>query len=95
MTVCNKCQPDGTLLAHGHLSLRPRRRRPTHQWSPTSTTCLAPMTSGMRHSGSAACVASSTSTCLKRRPSKRLSPAPAQVVQMTSAAARTAFSAAR
>lgn len=38
---------------------------PTWQWSPTMTSCLAPITMGMRLSGSIACVASSTSTCLR------------------------------
>mmetsp|Transcript_24191 Transcript_24191/g.75649 ORF Transcript_24191/g.75649 Transcript_24191/m.75649 type:complete len:232 (-) Transcript_24191:974-1669(-) len=61
---------------------------PSCWWSPTMTSCLAPRTIGMRLSGSVACVASSMRTCRKRKFARRGSPAPTQVVQMTSAAWR-------
>mmetsp|Transcript_35599 Transcript_35599/g.120618 ORF Transcript_35599/g.120618 Transcript_35599/m.120618 type:complete len:236 (+) Transcript_35599:1038-1745(+) len=59
---------------------------PSCWWSPTSTSCFAPRTMGMRLSGSVACVASSMSTWRNREPPNRGSPAHAHVVQMTSAA---------
>mmetsp|Transcript_72669 Transcript_72669/g.128088 ORF Transcript_72669/g.128088 Transcript_72669/m.128088 type:complete len:205 (+) Transcript_72669:100-714(+) len=61
---------------------------PSWQWSPTSTTCLDPMTIGIRHSGSMACVDSSIRHCLNRKLASRGSAAPTHVVQMTSAAAK-------
>mmetsp|Transcript_88570 Transcript_88570/g.286800 ORF Transcript_88570/g.286800 Transcript_88570/m.286800 type:complete len:200 (-) Transcript_88570:1214-1813(-) len=65
---------------------------PSWQWSPTRTICLAPIMTGMRHSGSVDCVDSSQSTCLKRKFASLGSPAPTQVVQMTSAACRSSRS---
>mmetsp|Transcript_79860 Transcript_79860/g.209698 ORF Transcript_79860/g.209698 Transcript_79860/m.209698 type:complete len:200 (+) Transcript_79860:544-1143(+) len=59
---------------------------PSWQWSPTRTICFAPIMMGPMHSGSVDCVDSSHSTCLKRKFARRGSPAPTQVVQMTSAA---------
>eukprot|EP00906_Rhabdomonas_costata_P014527 RCo020882 len=66
---------------------------PNWQWSPTRITCLAPMTMGIRHSGSVAWVLSSMRTCLNRKFASRGSPAPTQVVQITSAADRISRSA--
>mmetsp|Transcript_32940 Transcript_32940/g.72540 ORF Transcript_32940/g.72540 Transcript_32940/m.72540 type:complete len:270 (-) Transcript_32940:270-1079(-) len=66
---------------------------PSWQWSPTSTSCFTPSTMGMKHSASMACVDSSMSSCLKRRLARRPSPAPTQVVQITSAACRISLSA--
>jgi hypothetical protein len=48
-------------------------------------TCLQPTTTGIMHSGSVAWVDSSTSTDLKRNLDNRGSPAPTQVVHITSA----------
>mmetsp|Transcript_5605 Transcript_5605/g.9208 ORF Transcript_5605/g.9208 Transcript_5605/m.9208 type:complete len:216 (+) Transcript_5605:1360-2007(+) len=66
---------------------------PSWQWSPTSTSCLTPITMGMKHSASMACVDSSMSSCRKRRLDSRGSPAPTQVTQITSAACKISRSA--
>mmetsp|Transcript_638 Transcript_638/g.1239 ORF Transcript_638/g.1239 Transcript_638/m.1239 type:complete len:412 (-) Transcript_638:609-1844(-) len=66
---------------------------PSWHWSPTITSCFAPKTMGIRASASTACVASSMSTCRKRRFCSRGSPAPTHVQQMTSAACKISFSA--
>mmetsp|Transcript_14058 Transcript_14058/g.35704 ORF Transcript_14058/g.35704 Transcript_14058/m.35704 type:complete len:202 (-) Transcript_14058:1481-2086(-) len=69
---------------------------PSWQWSPTSTSCLTPSTSGMRLSGSVAWVASSMRHWRKRieREVSRGSAAPTHVAQMTSAWLSSSFSAA-
>eukprot|EP00967_Tisochrysis_lutea_P074773 scaffold100608_cov17-Tisochrysis_lutea.AAC.1 len=46
-------------------------------------TCFAPISMGIKHSGSAACVASSIRTCWKRKPLSRASPAPTHVQHTT------------
>mmetsp|Transcript_61188 Transcript_61188/g.147261 ORF Transcript_61188/g.147261 Transcript_61188/m.147261 type:complete len:203 (+) Transcript_61188:778-1386(+) len=65
---------------------------PSWQWSPTNTICLAPITMGMRDSGSVACVHSSRSTFVNLKLASLGSPAPTHVVHMTSAAISSSFS---
>mmetsp|Transcript_8729 Transcript_8729/g.27527 ORF Transcript_8729/g.27527 Transcript_8729/m.27527 type:complete len:338 (+) Transcript_8729:696-1709(+) len=86
----NMLCPRPALIASLH-----RTTGPSWQWSPTSTSCWQPLTTGMRHSGSVACVASSTSTCLNLYPRRRGSPEPTHVVQITSAARSSSCSALR
>lgn len=62
---------------------------PSCWWSPTSTACLHPKTSGIIHSGSDAWVASSINTVLNLSLATRGSPAPTQVQQITSAFYKT------